>query len=354
MRKEWYVIQVYSGMENKVKEVIEEKAKMIGYSKYLGRIVVPEIEEVDYTNKKSEKIIVDFDTKLFVKKGKDVKKGDLIARSHEVRVQEAGVIKEVKNYRKIIIETKGKKYSKTFLIPENADIVSGLKLGKSIKAGTPFTADGIYESDVEGEIVHLDKVKRIVVKTPKDVEEVYVVSRKTFDSKHYKPGTELRQNEKISAGVEYKAKTTGRAEIKQNPMNKEIKLIKTSRKKLFPGYVFIEMIYMKDLEKFIQNETYVSSFLNIGGKPIKLRREEARALLRLAGEEVFEEKRSKNIKIDYEIGEYIKIISGPFEMFTGKIQEIDVEKAEVKVLVSMFGRETLVELDLSEIEEISE
>lgn len=355
MKKEWYVLQIYSGMENKVKELIEEKAKMTGQSQYFGKIVVPELEEIDYSNKKSEKIIVDFDTKILVKKGKDVKKGTLLAKEPDIFIKNSGEIVESKNYRKFVIETKGKKYIKSFLIPESANVLSGIRQGKQLKPGTPFTTDSSYECDVDGVVSYVEKAKRIVVQ-PDNVEEkdVYIVPRNSLDTKLYKNGSLVKKDEKISIGNEFKARTNGRIDIKQHPMTKEIRVIKTSKKKLFPGYIFIEMMYIKEAERLVISVPYVSTFLNMGGKPLKLRRNEVRAILRLMGEEVFEEKRNQNIKIDYKINEHVKIISGPFEYFTGKIKKIDPDKAEVVVVVSMFGRETEVELSLSEIEEITD
>ncbi|MDK2945369.1 transcription termination/antitermination NusG family protein [Geotoga petraea] len=353
MRKEWYVLQAFSGMENKVKELIIEKSKVLDLDRYIGRIIVPEIEELDYSNRKVEKIFVSQDSTIYVKKGKDVKKGDIIAKNPETTIKHSGVIKEMKNYRRIIVETKGKKYSKTFLIPESAKVLSGLRIGKTVKPGMPFTNDGSYECDVEGEIGTVEKVKRIIVENSNSEEDVYIVPVKLFDSRTYKTGVEVSEGEAIASGKEFKSKSSGRVDIKDMPLRKEIRIIKTSRKKLFPGYIFIEMMHVKEVEKMIVNIPYVSSFLNVGGRPLKLKRKEIRVILRLIGEEEYDSaKPRKEIRTDYELGEHVKIISGPFEFFTGKIKSIDLEKQEVKVSVSMFGRETEVELGLTEIEKI--
>lgn len=353
MKKEWYVLQAFSGMENKVQELIYEKSKVLDIDRYIGKIIVPEIEELDYSNRKVEKIFVNQDATIYVKKGKDVKKGDIVAKNPETTIKHSGIIKEIKNYRRIIVETKGKKYSKTFLVPESANLLSGLRIGKLLKPGMPFTNDGSYECDVEGEIGSVEKVKRIVIENNNSEEDIYIVPVKLFDSKVYKVGIEVNENEVIAAGKEFKAKSSGRIDIKDMSLRKEIRIIKTSRKKLFPGYVFIEMMHVKEAEKMIINIPYVSSFLNVGGRPLKLKRKEIRAILRLIGEEEYNSaKPRKEIRTDYEEGEHIKIISGPFEFFTGKIKSIDLIKQEVKVSVSMFGRETEVELGLNEIEKI--
>ena len=351
MRKEWYVLQAYSGMENKVKEMIQEKAKMHGIQNYFGKILIPEVEEINYSNKKGDKFFVSPNAEIFVKNGKDVKKNDLIAEEPATLVKHSGEIIESKNYRKIIVETTDKKYSKTFLIPERAGIIPGIRAGKSVKPGTPFTKDFSYECDVDGEIGAVIKVKRLVVKTDDGESDVYVVPLKLFNSKVFKVGTTVNKDERLANGEQYFAKSSGRIDIKEHSMRKEIKIIKTSRVKLFPGYIFIEMIHLKESEKLIQSIPYVSTFLNVGGKPIKLNRKEIRVLLRTSGEEEYKEKKVK-IRSDYSVDEHVKIVSGPFEFFTGKIKELNLQKQEVTVSVTMFGRETEVELSLSEIEKI--
>jgi transcriptional antiterminator NusG len=352
MRKEWYVLQVYSGMENKVKENIEEKVKNLGYDKYIGKIVIPEIEELNYTNRRIDRMFVSKDAELFVKKGKDVKKGDLLAKEPAIKIKSKGKIVEAKNYRKIMVETEGKKYSKTFLIPESVGVIAGLRVGKKVVSGTPLSKNFEYECDVDGEIVGIEKVKRVVVQSDSGENEVYIVPKETFKSDSYKVGTIVEPEEIIGDAKEYRAKFAGRVDIRETALIIEIRLIKTKKKNLFPGYVFIEMIYTKEVEDTIKKIPYVSTFLNIGGKPVKLQKNEISAVLRLIGEESFEKKKLQEIRTDFEIGEHIKIISGPFEYFTGKIKGIDLEKQEVKVGVSMFGRETTVTLSLSEIEKI--
>lgn len=352
MRKEWYILQVYSGMENKVKETLEERAKNVGENKYFGRIIIPEVEELNYSNKRVQKIYVSKEAKVHVRKGKDVKKGDLLAKEPEIFVKNAGKVIESKNFRRIIVETEGKKFSKTFLIPESSGFLSGLRTGKKVHTDTPFTKNFEYKSDVDGEIVSVEKVKRILIKNYNNENDIYVVPRETFINETFKLGNDIGVGEKLSESKEYKAKFSGRVDIRETPFHKEIKIIKTKRKNLFPGYIFVEMMYIKETEKLIKNAPYVSTVLNIGGKPVKLNKNEVRAILRLIGEESYEKRQIKEVRTDFEIGEHVKIINGPFEYFTGKIKHLDLEKQEVQVVVTMFGRETTVTLSLGEIEKI--
>ncbi len=117
---------------------------------------------------------------------------------------------------------------------------------------------------------------------------------------------------------------------------------KTTLKKVFPGYVLIKMILTEESWHIVRNVRGVTGFVGAGGKPVPLTDEEIRNM-------GFEE---MPIKIDYDINESVKVVNGPLEGFIGVVQEINKEKGKVKVLVSMFGRETPVELEFSQVQKI--
>ncbi len=113
-------------------------------------------------------------------------------------------------------------------------------------------------------------------------------------------------------------------------------------RKIFPGYVLVKMILTDDTWYIVRNIRGVTSFVGFGNKPQCLTDEEVYAL------GVDQSKTS----VDYEIGDTVRIISGPLENFTGVVESINVEKSQVKVLVSMFGREISAELEYSQIQRI--
>ena len=119
---------------------------------------------------------------------------------------------------------------------------------------------------------------------------------------------------------------------------------KITKKKVFPGYVLVEMIMTDDSWYVVRNTTGVTGFVGTGAKPVPLHDSEINVLLRQMG---VEEPRAK---IDFKLGENVRVIAGPFENFLGTVEEIYGDKGKVKVLVSMFGRETPVELDFTQIE----
>ena len=120
---------------------------------------------------------------------------------------------------------------------------------------------------------------------------------------------------------------------------------KTYDRKLYPGYVFIKMVYSDDTWHVIRNVRGVAGFVGASGNdPIPL-----------SDDEVYEmgvEKRE--IVVNYAVGDTVRILDGPLSSFTGVVENIEVEKNSVSVVVSMFGRETPVEFELDQVEVVSQ
>ena len=130
------------------------------------------------------------------------------------------------------------------------------------------------------------------------------------------------------------------------PMEEQIEIKDGKRKavmrKLYPGYVIVKMIVTDESWYIIRNTRGVTGFVGPSSKPIPLTDQEVRAM---GVEDI-------PIVLDAEVGDNIRVISGPLENFIGSIEEIYPEKQKVKVLVSMFGRDTPVELEYNQIQKI--
>ncbi len=116
--------------------------------------------------------------------------------------------------------------------------------------------------------------------------------------------------------------------------------------KIFPGYVLVEMIVTDDSWYVVRNTPNVTGFVGSGTTPTPISEEEVKALLQRMGVE------EPKYKIDVESGTAVRITDGPFKEFEGKVAEVDEGRGKVKVLVSMFGRETPVELDFLQIKKL--
>ena len=130
------------------------------------------------------------------------------------------------------------------------------------------------------------------------------------------------------------------------PMEEQIEIKegqrKTNWKKVFPSYVLIKMIVTEKTWYIVRNTRGVTGFVGSGTDPIPLTDAEIRKM-------GFEQ---TNINIDYGINDIVRIMDGPLTDFTGTVTEINKEKHKVKVLVSMFGRETPVELEFAQVQKV--
>lgn len=115
---------------------------------------------------------------------------------------------------------------------------------------------------------------------------------------------------------------------------------KEVERKIYPGYVFVKMVYTDETWYVVRNIRGCTGFVGPSSKPVPLTDEEVRKM----GVE------TRVVEVSYAVGDSVRIIDGPLEDFVGTVEEIDVEKNMVKVTVSMFGRETPVELELSQAE----
>ena len=134
------------------------------------------------------------------------------------------------------------------------------------------------------------------------------------------------------------------------PMENEVVIKDGKRKitprKVYPGYVLVEM-YLNDVSWYVvRNTPGVTGFVGTGAKPVPLHPEEAAAILEQMG---YMENR---IKINFSVGESVRVISGPFENFAGVIREISPDKGKLKVAISFINRETLVELEFSQVKKL--
>ncbi|WP_282580096.1 transcription termination/antitermination protein NusG [Natroniella sulfidigena] len=159
--------------------------------------------------------------------------------------------------------------------------------------------------------------------------------------------------DKVKANLKQRIKTTG---MEDNifqiliPTQDKVKVKNDKKKvikdKIFPGYVLIEMIMDDDSWYVVRNTPGVIGFASAGTNPIPVKDTEMAHVL----EDMDAEKTATDIGV--EEGQSVRVIEGPFEDFVGEVQEIDYEKNKLIVLVSMFGRETPVELEFDQIEKV--
>ena len=175
------------------------------------------------------------------------------------------------------------------------------------------------------------------------------MSEKVLEPRWYVVHTYSGYENKVKTDLEKKVKNQELEEYFFDiivPMEEQIEIKdgkrKANLKKVFPGYVLVKMIVTEHTWYVVRNTRGVTGFVGSGTDPIPLTEEEIRKM----GLEISE------IKIDYDINDSIQIIAGPFKDYIGIVQSFNKERNKVKVLISMFGRETPVELDVSDVQKV--
>jgi transcriptional antiterminator NusG len=154
---------------------------------------------------------------------------------------------------------------------------------------------------------------------------------------------------KVKANIEKMVENRGMEDIIQEiivPTEEKIEIKngkkKTKQKKIFPGYVVVKMIMTDESWYVVRNTRGVTGFVGSGSKPIPLSEKEIKSM----GIE------EPTPEIDIRIGDTVKVTSGPFENFMGVVKGISLEKQTLRVLISMFGRETPIEIHFTQIEKL--
>lgn len=168
-------------------------------------------------------------------------------------------------------------------------------------------------------------------------------------AKWYVAHTYSGYENKVKANIEATVENRGMQDIIQEivvPMQEQAEIKngkkKISMKKVFPGYVMVKMIMTDESWYIVRNTRGVTGFVGPGSKPVPLSETELKSM-------GIQEKRPV---LDISVGESVKVVSGPFENFIGVIEEVNSDRSKVKVNISMFGRETPVELEFEQIEKM--
>ncbi|HIE52829.1 MAG TPA: transcription termination/antitermination factor NusG [Armatimonadetes bacterium] len=174
-----------------------------------------------------------------------------------------------------------------------------------------------------------------------------------MDKRWYVINTLTGQENKVKKIIERAAKYKGledRIATVLVPTEEEVRTRggekKTLKRKIFPSYVLIEMVLDDETQQLVRSTPGVIGFVGPGPEPTPLSPQEVENILTKIQEEAAKPKPS------WQKGEIIRVISGPFADFTGRVEEVNMNRETMKVMISIFGRETPVELSYTEIEKI--
>ena len=166
------------------------------------------------------------------------------------------------------------------------------------------------------------------------------------------------------SGYENRAKKSLEERIKQNKLHEQFGEIliptetveemrggtrRTTKRKFFPGYMLVQMELRDDTWHLVKNTPKISGFVGGGNRPLPISKAEVSRLTQQMTEGVVKAAPA----VDYEVGEQVRIIDGSFASFSGSVEEVKPEKSKLRVLVSIFGRATPVELDYVQVEKLT-
>lgn len=181
------------------------------------------------------------------------------------------------------------------------------------------------------------------------VVEEDIVGDKSKKAKWYVVHTYSGHENKVKVNIEKIVENRGMQDLVLSiivPTEDHVEIKNGQRKvktrKMFPGYVLVKMIVTNESWYLVRNTQGVTGFVGHGSEPIPLTNEEVR---RMGIEKVY-------IQLDIEPGDSVKVINGPFESFMGVVEEVNMDKQTLKVRISMFGRDTPVELEFGQVDKI--
>lgn len=179
---------------------------------------------------------------------------------------------------------------------------------------------------------------------------------------------------KVKTDLEQKIETLGMGDIVTKILVPEEETIeevrgkkKTVARKIFPGYVMLEMVATREESEeginfrvdsdawyVVRNTNGVTGFVGVGSDPIPMEDDEVENIFRVIGMDIPEEEKENKeiVKINFAIGDYVRVLGGGFAGHEGKVAEIDMEQKKVKVMIEMFGRMTPVEVDFNSVEKV--
>jgi len=222
-------------------------------------------------------------------------------------------------------------------------------------------AEKMHESEVveniseDLDIMQVEEDAENISEAPEEAEETegkkhhFIKQEKTDKAYWYVVHTYSGYENKVKVNIEKTIENSGLQDVileVKVPMEESIEVKNGKKKhvmkKLYPGYVMVKMFLTDESWYVVRNTRGVTGFVGPGSKPIPLSNKEVRAM---GVEDI-------PIKLNVEVGENVMITAGPLESFIGIISEVNAERQKVKVVVSMFGRDTSVELDFAQVKRI--
>lgn len=354
--KRWYIIQTYAGSELKVKEELERRVEELGVQDRFERFKVDHeesyflapVEEVITSKSRrglSGEYRIPYNYELAIESNQRIKHGDLLAYKPPRYMEFDATVKRVVPLQRVIIEMTNRN-EEVYLIPADRHIRRDIRMGEKVRSGVPLTSDKEFVAETKGKIALRDRVKRIELEREDGEPVTEIIPERYLVRLHQ--GMRLKRGDLLEREDRITSRTSGMVKVKEYKDKRVVSVQRIEKRRLFPGYIFARMEMDEGMLKLV--EGIKCRF--VGSPPVPVPEREMKVVKRKAGLEEIPKQERPKIEVDFEVGEVVEIVEGPFADFTGEIREIDKEQEEVTVMVRIFGRETPVKLGFEGIEKL--
>ncbi|MFH1609149.1 MAG: transcription termination/antitermination NusG family protein [Candidatus Bipolaricaulota bacterium] len=365
-RKRWYAIQTYAGSELRLKRQLEERVRHLGWERQFEPLHTGEEEEYFFvpveevvtsrsTRGRASEYRVPYDYDLMATTNERIQRGDLIARRPPKHLPRPAEVAAVESLWRVVIETQTHTEVE-YLIPQEKGLRRDIRIGERTRSGLPLTVDSDerYVADGRGQIVARERVKRLILRYEDGTEETRIIPEAYLHPRirvgaTFEEGAELEREHKIYA------RASGLVKVKEYKDKREVSVQRIEKRRLIPGYVFAKMgLDEEEMIELIRGLERSARFVGSKTRPVPIEGPEILFVQRKAGLVATPQAEAKapKVELEFEVGEVIQIVEGPFADFTGEVREIDKEAEEAVVMVKIFGRETPVRIAFDGIEKV--
>ncbi len=365
-RKRWYAIQTYAGSELRLKRQLEERVRNLGWERLFEPLRTDEGEEFFFVpveevvtsrsgRRRASEYRIPYDYDLLVATNERVQRGDVVARRPPRHLARPAEVVAVEPLWRVVIETLAHMEIE-YLIPQEKGLRRDVRVGERTRPGLPLTVDSDenYVVDERGQIVTRERVKRIVLRYADGTEETRIIPE-VYLPPRIRVGATLEAGEELEREHKIYARASGLVKVKEYKDKREVSVQRIEKRRLIPGYVFAKMgLDEEEMFELIRGLERSARFVGSKTRPVPIDGPEILFVQRKAGlvEAPQAEAKAPRVEVEFEVGEVIQIVEGPFADFTGEVREIDKEAEEAVVMVKIFGRETPVRISFDGIEKV--
>ncbi|MCR4392293.1 MAG: hypothetical protein NUV94_05875 [Candidatus Acetothermia bacterium] len=364
-RKRWFAIQTYAGSELRVKRQLEERVRKLGWEGFFEPIrtggveyfFVP-VEEVITSRSgrgRASEYRIPYDYDLMVATNARIQRGDLIARRAPKHLARAAEVVAVEPLWRVVVETQTHS-DVEYILPQEKGLRRDIRVGERVRPGLPLTpdADEHYRVDVRGQVAARERVRRFTLRYENGEEETRIIPE-AYLHPRIRPGQRLPNGAELEREHKIYARASGLVKVKEYKDKRVVTVQRIEKRRLIPGYVFTKMgLDEEQMYELIQGLERSARFVGSRSRPVPIEGPEILLVQRKAGlaEVPATGVKAPKVEVEFEVGEVVQIVEGPFADFTGELREIDKEAEEAVVMVKIFGRETPVRIGFDGIEKV--